>query len=324
MARISLKERIANLEKLVQEPCTDNVIPMLRKTLCSAESILVAKAAKIAAKRELTELIPDLVEAFNYFIAKPAKADPGCLAKMSVVKALDTLYYNDLDDVFLRGVHYVQMEPVYGGHVDTAAELRGKAAFALARINHPEILFILTALLMDPELQARSDAVVALTYLARPESELLLRMKVMAGDPEQDIIRDCFSGLMNINPEHSMHFVAQFLSSKEPMMIEDAALALGESKELEALKILCEKRDHTVTAKIKNLFIVPIALTKSDAAFDYLVDIISNEQCQSAVLALKALEIFAHSPEQCRRIKQAVESRDDATVSEAYHETFDQ
>ncbi|MGA1868378.1 MAG: HEAT repeat domain-containing protein [bacterium] len=322
MKRMSLKEKIARLEKLGDDPSLDNVVSELSTTLCSTQNILVAKAAKVAEKRHCMALIPELVAAFNHFISNPAKADPGCLAKMAVVKALDTLYYDDDDDVFLRGVHYVQMEPVYGGRVDTAADLRGKSALALARIEHPEILFILTSLLMDPEAQARSDAVSALTYLCRTESELLLRMKIMSGDSEQDVIRECLSGLMHINPERSMNFVAGFLTSKDPMMIEDAALALGESKEAEALKILCKQREHTVISTMRDLFIVPIALTKRGEAFDYLVNIIRNEHYKSAITAVKALRIFANSPEQCLRIKQAVELHDNKLLSEAYNETF--
>ena len=44
--------------------------------------------------------------------------------KVAIVEALNALGYEHTP-TFLQGIRHVQMEPVYGGRVDTAAVLRG-------------------------------------------------------------------------------------------------------------------------------------------------------------------------------------------------------
>ena len=46
------------------------------------------------------------------------------------MEALARLGYDD-PSVFLRGLRHIQFEPVYGGRVDTAVDLRGASAFGL-------------------------------------------------------------------------------------------------------------------------------------------------------------------------------------------------
>ena len=62
-------------------------------------------------------------------------------------------------EVALRGMRYEQWEPVYGGRVDTAANLRGRCAVMLARMRYPEAHIELVRLLVDAEAPARLAAV---------------------------------------------------------------------------------------------------------------------------------------------------------------------
>ena len=198
--RLSTQQKLSRLEELAKSPLSEDEIQEIHKALGSANNIVVAKAAKVTEKCAIAELIPQLVVAFERFIEKPAKADKGCFAKIALIEALDTLEYRD-SELFLRSIHHVQMEPVFGGQEDTAAELRGKCAFALARIEYVDVFFELTSLLTDPESQARIAAVKALTYLGCERSELLLRLKILTGDEEAQILHECFSGLMDMNPQ---------------------------------------------------------------------------------------------------------------------------
>jgi HEAT repeat protein len=320
--RLSLKDKTAKLEAFKAGPLPPDAAEELRKFLADANHIVAAEAADIIKKFELSDLTPDLVTAFNGLIIKPAKADVGCMAKTAIVKALDTLHYNDADDVFYRGIHHVQQEPAYKGHIDTAAELRGRCALALARIVHHEIFFLLTTLLMDPEPQARVEAVRSLVYLGTHESELLLRMKVLAGESHPDILSQCLSGLVQVNPDRSVEFVARFLDSTDLITAEDAAIALGESRNHRAFEILCEHRAVTFKAKLKQMLLLPIALTRLDEAFDYLIDVIDNENEESAAYAVETLRVFGIDEARRERIQQAVTSREKRAITEAYEKYF--
>lgn len=321
--RPSTEDRLAKLRELESAALSPNVKKDLGVILAGANSILVARAAQVVSKRRITELIPNLVTAFNRFMSKPPKADQGCLSKIAIIEALDNLDYDD-DDVFLRGIHHVQKEPAYGGPIDTAANLRGKCAFALARIGDTEVLFELITLLMDPEPQARIAAVKAVAHLACRESELLLRMKILAGDMEPDVLGECFSGLISINPDRSLSFVGKFLVQDDHLIAEVAAFALGESRETRAFEILHNYREENVIKpEFQQVLLLSIALTRLDGAFEYLTDVVANEHTSNGIEAIKALKIYAYDDELCAKIDRAVVSRNDVMLSEAYASEFD-
>ena len=316
--RMPIEDRLARLGELERAPLSSNVIEELSKALSGANNVLIAKAAQVVGRRSITGLVPNLVATFDRFMSKPAEADRGCLAKIAVIEALSDLDYNE-ENVFLRGIRHIQREFAYGGPVDTAAELRGKCAFALARIGYAEVLFELAALLMDPESQARIAAAKAIAHIAGMEGELLLRMKVLAGDQESDVLGECFSGLISMNPERSMSFVSGFLTSDDPLIVEAAVFALGESRKVDAFEILRNYREsNIIKPDLQKILLLSIALTRIDEAFEYLIDVINDERRDNAIVALEALRIFHANDDLRTRIHEAVVLRNDAMVSEAW------
>jgi len=73
------------------------------------------------------DVIPELVTAFDRLLACGAELDKGCVALSATARALFTVGCDDYE-LFLKGMRHVHMEPVWGGSVDTAAELRGMCA----------------------------------------------------------------------------------------------------------------------------------------------------------------------------------------------------
>ena len=283
---------------------------------------MVAKTAQVIAEHRISELIPQLIAAFDRFMKNPLKTDKGCLAKTAIVEALDKLESQE-SDVFLRGIRHAQMEPAYGGRRDTAANLRARCALAFARIEYEEVFFELTRLLADPEIQPRIAAVRSLTCLVCETSELLLRLKVLMGDEEPQVLSECFAGLMSIVPKRSLDFVAGFLTASDLLVAEGAALALGESREIQAFEILRNYWEDSLNHEFKEMLLLPIALTRCDAAFDFLIDVVRCEYRDYASAALRALKAYADDNKQCKKIHQAVVSRNDAKVSEVYAYEFD-
>ena len=121
------------------------------------------------------------------------------------------------------------------GGRDTAAELRGAAARGLVRMSHPQALSALAELLADPELPARIAAVRAVAYHGGDSGLPLLRLKVLSGDREPEVLSECFLAMLRISPEVSVEFVERFLDAEEAAIAESAALALGESRAAEGL-----------------------------------------------------------------------------------------
>jgi HEAT repeat protein len=122
------------------------------------------------------------------------------------------------------------MEPSYIRPTDAAAALRGRCAFALARIGHPDLFLRLADLLGDSEVEPRAAAVEVLKQLPDERAELLLRLKIRLGDEDEKICADCFSALMNANTERSIELMQEYLELGSGTAAENAAYAPGESK----------------------------------------------------------------------------------------------
>ena len=317
-----LERQLARLRELETEPLSPELTAELREALERPSNILAARAAAIVGSRGILELAPDLAVAFHRFLENPLKTDKECLAKTAIAEALDKLSAGE-DDVFLLGARHVQMEPVYGGRADTAANLRGICGFALARRGRPEALFELVALLNDPEPAARRAAVQALAHLDRDESELLLRMKALAGDRETDIVGECLRGLMQLDPERSLEFVAAFLDSPDPVLADDAALALGESRAPGAFEVLRRTWEERIVAESRNALLTPIALLRGDEAFAFLVSLVLNENAAAAEHAVAALKLCADDETRQRQVRDAVDTRNDPAVARAHAQEFE-
>jgi hypothetical protein len=154
VARSTGEELLGRVRRAGVEPEAESSREALREALRSKEPRAIAKAAAIASAHDLVALRPELLAAAERLLRAPAKADPGCAAKAALVEALDRLGHDDVE-LFRRALRYVQWEPVFGGRVDTAVDLRGAGAMGLARLDPADLLLDLARLLADPQPGAR-------------------------------------------------------------------------------------------------------------------------------------------------------------------------
>ena len=300
----TLEEKLSALQELAAEPDDAVVAEALRKALKGKNNALAATAANLARNRGLRGLTPELAAAFARFMDTPERSDKGCLAKVAIVKALKELDY-ELSDVFERGLRHVQFEPVYGGKEDTAADLRGQCALALARLALPGVLFDLLPLLTDPERAPRKAAARAVAYLGSEDCELLLRMKALTGDEDPEVMAECFTGLMGMAPERSSEFVAGYLEAGDPAVAEGAALALGESRSLDAFLALREAYESSIDTAFKEMLLLPIALARRDESYAFLLEAVRESYRDTALAALQALRTCVQDEERLREIEEA-------------------
>ncbi|MEO0408235.1 MAG: HEAT repeat domain-containing protein [Cyanobacteria bacterium P01_A01_bin.135] len=305
-----LEAAIAQLNAARQNPSSKAAIAIIQQTLGSKFSIAVAQAAKLVADAELYLLIPDLVHAFERLMEHPVDRDPGCKGKERLADALYRLEFSG-ERLFLRGIHHVQMEPVWGTRVDTAAGLRGTCALGLVRMNYPEVMVELADLLADPEPPARILAAQAIAYADSPASVPLLRLKVRLGDDNLQVVSDCLTGLIKLAPEPSLPFVAQYLSAADPVA-EVAALALGESRLAAALPLLKGSWHQATDPEFRRLALMAIAMLRQDEAIAFLLGLIEGGSEADASSAMEALRPYRQDQALWERVEQAAHSREAA------------
>jgi len=274
----------------------------------------VARAASLAEQRSLREQIPQLTHAFGRFLVKPVKQDPHCLAKQAIARALVELSCPDVD-FFLQGIRYRQLEPAWGGPNDTAIDIRCSCAMGLIATGYSRAIQELTALLNDPEWRARAGAARAISCGRPGEAEAVLRLKVLIGDAQPEVIGECFTGLLSVAQEESLSFVGGYLCGDGEELRDFAALALGESRHPAALEQLRTAWDSVYVGEFRTVLIRAAALHRSEPAFEWLLWIIENDTQKHADVAVEALAVYERNTKLGERVQAALAKRPQAAAA---------
>ena len=304
----SLEEQLDRLADLRGQPSSPEGRAEAAKCLASKMNLVAAKAARIAGEWQAAELTPELLTAFDRFMIKPETTDKRCAAKIEILKALCKLEYPS-PSVFRRGLRHVQMEPTWGGSVDTAAEVRALGAMGLAQANDPDALEEILPLLLDPERDARIGALRAIGASGLPGGILLLRLKALTGD-EPEVLGECFAALLRASPTQSPEFVGKFLDHREEAVAEAAALALGDSRLESAFAVLREAFERTrALPRSRRTLLLAIALLRRESAIDFLLDLVQNGESQTSADAVAALAMYDKDPNLQERLAGALQAR---------------
>jgi HEAT repeat protein len=270
---------------------------------------VVAKAATLAGERSLPDLTADLLTAYARFLVDPIKRDPNCIAKGAIARALVSLACEDVG-FYLDGSRYRQLEPVWGGSADTAIDVRCSCAMGLVGTGYSRAVQELTTLLNDSESRARAGAARAISCGNPREAEAVLRLKVLVGDDEAEVIGECFTGILSIAPLECLPLVATYLSGENEGVRDFAALALGESRNPKAVDYLRTAWDAAGSfGDFPIVLIRAAALNRTEAAFDWLISIIETGAKAHADAAVEALAVYERNTKLKERIQQAFTQR---------------
>jgi hypothetical protein len=312
--RGNVDEQLAALDALPHE--RNEQIDVLQRALAAGHYRVAAKAARLAEDALLYELVPPLLAAYARFLDKPLKSDPSCFAKKALARALVALDCNDTE-FFRRGLEYRQLEPVWGGTADTAGDVRTSCAMGLVASGYSRALVEITALLNDGDAGARLGAVRAIACGNPREAELLLRGKALGGDAEPQVLGECFTGLLTVEPEESLGFVAAYLEHDDEAVRELAALALGESRLDAALAPLTEAWNGVLVGnELRRALLRAVAAHRSDAAFDWLLALVAEARVSVVEDVIDALAPYKHNAKLMQRLGAALTERGNAALLE--------
>ncbi|MGA7461208.1 MAG: HEAT repeat domain-containing protein [Candidatus Korobacteraceae bacterium] len=293
----------------------------LRAYFSNKSNLVVAKAAKIAGELHATELVPELVAAFERLMKDPQKLDKRCAAVTEIVGALYEMDYCE-PEVYLRGLRHVQKEASFGPPVDTAAALRGMCAQGLLRTRYRDALTEVLQLLVDREPPARLGAVRALALNGGEAGALLLRLKALTGDTEPEVLGQCFSGLLAAAPEQSLAFVAKYVDDEDESTAGAAIWALGESRLSSGVEILKENWERTVDRDVRRVLLAALAASRLQEGQDFLCSLLRSANSRTASDVLEALAPYAGSEIIRQAVAAAVQERGEASVTAAFKERF--
>jgi len=297
------EQQVAALDALRQAP-TDARIEPLRKALANQNNFIAAKAADLIRQFDLQEITADLLKAFDRFFEDAKKSDPQCWAKNAISRALAAFELQE-PDVFLRGMRHIQLEPVWGGQSDTAGTLRATCALALVqcrRLTEADLLAHLVDLLGDKDKTVRAEVVHAIDQVGSSSASLLLRLRATLGNDEPEVLGACYSGVLHIEGASAIPWVAHFLSQEDEAAGE-AALAIAGTHSPEAVESLRRALKNAIDPWFQSILLSAIALTRQDAAMDFLIDLVKSESL-NAEGAIEAILRSAPSDEMIQRLKE--------------------
>jgi HEAT repeat protein len=225
-------------------------------------------------------------------------------------------------DVFLRAARHVQFEPVWGGEEDSATPLRAAALVALARVEGPGSLPVLTDALADPAKDVRAAAAVALGAVGTESAGLVLRLKVRVGDGDPDVLSECLGALLTVNPEENLPLVTEFLEPGNAAACEAAALALGRSRLPQALDPLRECWERSHSPGLRQQLLLAVSMLRRPNAIDYLTGLVASGSEATVTAALSALRIHRHDPPLRERVAKLVHERGSSTLQARFERDF--
>jgi HEAT repeat protein len=286
----SFDQQLAALDEL-KDQTPEAVVEPLRKALTQRNNYIVAKAAELAAKLRLIQLLPELLAAFDRFFIAPLKTDPQCWAKNALSRALAELGCQDVD-ILLRGMRHIQPEPVWGGSEDTAGTLRGTCALALVQcrsLPENELLLCLMELLVDKDKSVRVEAVRAIEQVGSRPAAMLLRLRALLASDEPEVLGACCGGILRIEGASAISWIARFLAGADEKAAE-AAWAIADQRSARAFIALRQRFAAERDSWFRSVLLSAIALTRQQEALDFLFQRIRTEPLNAEAALTAVLE----------------------------------
>ena len=293
----------------------------LKGFLGDRSNLVIAKAAKIARELGLVQLVPELVQAFAKLMADAPRLDKRCAAVTEIVKALYEMDYCE-PDVYRRGIAHVQMEASFGPPIDVAADLRGICAQGLLRTRDPQAMEEVVGLLVDSQASARAGAVRALATNGGEAGALLIRLKTLTGDKEVEVVAECFTGLLAVQRDKALGFVADYAEGSSEEVAEAAILALGTSRIPQAVEWLKQKWERTAGGGLRKVLVLSLAASRDEDALSFLISQIEKGSLKVASEIIAGLATHKHSERIRQAVSKTIETRGEKSLLDTFRREF--
>ncbi len=317
-----LKEQLEYLAELDPDTLDGQQRQKVLSFLDGGHPRLVAKAVTLVSRSEAGVPLATLISLFDRCMANPIGADPGCEIKVAVIKTLDQMKTDD-PVIHLRAVKHVQKESAYPESIDTAAGLRGIAFAGLVWMGYRDIHFLAVKGLVDPEPETRQLIVQAMGHVGSESAELLLRLKLATGDPDTGVLADCFSSLMQLDPDRSLELAASYLDHTDTSLASSAALAIGESRHERAFAVLRKHWDAVPTAYSRDELLLPMALIRDDDSRSFLLSLLEQGNNRHARGVFQALRFYRGDEAMRDRIEAILKKQGKSQWKDYYRQYFD-
>ena len=161
---------------------------------------------------------------------------------------------------------------------------------------------------------------MAISQLGRPEGALLLRLKALLGDNEPQVLGQCFLSLQSLTPKEAVPFLGKFLEATDDTVQLEAAGALAQSREPEAMKLLKVFWKGRLSQELRRAFVMALAASPLAEAGELLLLILTEESDELAATALRALAASRFREDLRPRIANLIEQKQDLNLKRIFED----
>jgi hypothetical protein len=144
----------------------------------------------------------------------------------------------------------------------------------------------------------------AIEQVGSPPAALLLRLRAVLGTDEPEVLGACYSGILRLEGVKAIPWVARFLTSADDNAAE-AALAIAGTHSAEGFNALRECFAKANDPWWRSVLLSAIALTRQDAAVEFLLDLVRTESL-NAEAAIEAILRSMPSQDVTKRLEKLV------------------
>ncbi len=318
--RATTEDALRGLNAVRGDPLAEDSQALLATALVHKSNHVVAKAASLIEELDLPGHAPAMNERLLALLDADAASDPGCAGKTALAHAL-ARSGGIAETALLRGIRHRQIEPSFGGSVDTAAQLRAACGLALAGDGHVDAPRLLADLLADPEPVARVGAARAIGLLTADTAAPLLRYAYWRRDAEPQVIGEVLAALLQVDGEAALDVVRDAL--RRSSLQQAAALAIGEARCAAACPDLIELSARARDPHTRRTAILSLGMLRAAPARAHLLELLGSAPRADAELAIEGLTLdpAARAEAEAAVARRAASGGDD--VGDALARAFD-
>jgi ribosomal protein S6E (S10) len=119
-----------------------------------------------------------------------------------------------------------------------------------------------------------------------------------------------FDGLLALEGEGAVAFVAGFLKGADEAVCAEAALSLGSSRLEAVVEALIAGYEQTRDPERRQAAVRGLSVSRSGRALDFLLGIVSDGSARDARSAIEALSVHRESQEIRKRVAAAADGRE--------------
>lgn len=266
-------DRIEAVNRMKRLPVPDR-IPLLLKAIRDKSNFVATMAAEQLGLCADYSATNEMLERFLWLSEAGDARDPGCHIRSHIAFAFGRLEHHAASEALKLGIRTVQIEGVGGVPFDTAAQLRGNCALALAQLHDREAVLEIAPLMFDMtdrmgKPNPYSWRVVATEALVRTgEMSALIPIVIKLrypGEEVPEVLQECLQAVVSLESRDAVAIIQPYLHNEDMYLASFAALMLAQTRKPEVPELIFECIQRFKGDALKAAVLALASLREADA-----------------------------------------------------------